>query len=73
MEAAGIEHVPETSEKSDVLSQGAAESGAVAAQPRGLDIDLAKVVEAWPTLSKVARRVIIRLIEADWVEKDDSP
>ncbi len=73
MEAAGLEHVPETSEKIDFLSQGAAESGAVAARNLEMDADLRTIITAWPTLSKVARRVIIRLIEADWVEKDDSP
>jgi hypothetical protein len=73
VEAAGIEHVPEISEKGVVSSQGAAESGAVAARNLEMDADLAAIITAWPTLSKVTRRVIIRLIEADWVEKDDSP
>ena len=67
----GLELSPQDTEKTRFSKTGAAESGAVAAQPPGMEPDLAAITAAWPSLSKVTRKVIIRLIEADRFEDND--
>ena len=44
--------------------KGGAESGAVEADTAPTDLDLAKVIEAWPTLSDPIRAGIVAMVEA---------
>lgn len=54
----GFEPTPETSEKQLVDGPGAAESGAVGSR---MDLDLSRIVNAWPQLSEPVRKVMLHL------------
>jgi hypothetical protein len=60
----GIEPPPESPEKSSVLSEGGAESGAPTQAIPTLGTDLAEIVSAWPKLPEAIRAGILALIRA---------
>ncbi len=68
----GLEPTPETPRKTAFSETGGAESGAVAARNLEMDADLRTIITAWPLLSEATRQVIVRLVEADRFEKNDS-
>jgi len=63
MDRKGFEPTPETLEKRGVCGSGAAESGAVSSR---MDLDLARIIKAWPLLSEPVRKAMLHLAsEAD--------
>ena len=56
----GVEHPTKNTGKQHVSNQGGAESGAL-----DVDSDLARVVEAWPTLPATVRAEILSLVDQD--------
>lgn len=64
MDRKGFEPIPETLENRGVGEQGAAKSGAVSSR---MDLDLARIVKAWPLLSEPVRKAMLHLAsEADY-------
>lgn len=64
MPAVGLEHSPQTSEKTADSQPGGAESGAPAARTVVSDPELATLVDAWADLPDPVRRGILAMIEA---------
>ena len=60
----GVEPPPENTDKTGVLNQSGAESGALDAQKAELSPELAAVVEAWPKLPPAIRAGILAMIRA---------
>jgi hypothetical protein len=59
----GIEPTLHSQENLTNPDLGSAQSGAVGAGFPPIDPDLAKVVQAWPTLPELVRRAVLALIE----------
>jgi len=64
----GFELPQETTGNSSGSSQSGAESGALGARKPAFDAladpDLARLIEAWPTLPDAIRRAIVAMVEA---------
>lgn len=47
-----------------ISEKGGAESGAVSSKTAPIDPDLARIIDAWPTLPETTRVAIVRAIQA---------
>ncbi len=61
---AGVELSHDSSGNSTIANQSGAESGALDAQNRLCDADLAEVVQTWPSLPKALRAGILAMVRA---------
>ncbi len=48
-------------------------SAARRAEPQSSDPDLTAVINAWPTIYKETKRVLIRVVKADQLAEDEGP
>jgi hypothetical protein len=64
VEAAGIELPQQSTGNSSINPQSGAESGALDAQNRPCDADLAEVVQSWPSLPEALRAGILAMVRA---------
>ena len=53
--------------------QGGAESGAVGARNHAPDPDLARLIEAWPTMTADARRRVLEIVAEDSPPEPEPP
>jgi len=70
MPEVGLEHPPQTSEKTTDSQPDGAESGAPAARAAISDPELVALIDAWPDLPEPVRRGILAMIEAAKGELD---
>jgi hypothetical protein len=61
---AGNRTSPENPKKTALSEQRGTESGTVATDPTPIDPDLAKIIDAWPTLPEPIRAGILAMIRA---------
>lgn len=59
----GLEEGVNSSGNVAVSETGGAESGAVGAQNRVADAELARIIDAWPTLSAEVKTAIVQLVK----------
>jgi hypothetical protein len=62
VEAAGIEHSPKSPGNQSVCDQSGAQSDALGTQVAEVDLRLAAVVAAWPSLSEPTKTGILAMI-----------
>jgi len=68
MEVEGIEPSPLTPSKTPISTKGGAKCGALDDGSCRKDPELAKLIEAWPTLPEHAKTTILDLIEENTLE-----
>jgi hypothetical protein len=61
--ADGNRRTDDSPQKTLCLTQGGAESGADLPETGDFDADLARVVNAWPTLTEATRRAMLALLD----------
>lgn len=65
MAEAGLEHPTRYTGETQSGIESGAESGAVGARNDSPDPDLARLIEAWPTLTTDARRRVLAIVNGD--------
>ncbi|MDZ4781549.1 MAG: hypothetical protein SGJ19_14965 [Planctomycetia bacterium] len=61
---AGVEHSPDSSQKTGIRVESGAESGALEARQSTIDHNLATVVEAWPRLPEAIKAGIVAMVRS---------